>query len=98
VGSGYWVENKENSSLWAGRKRIEERIRKIGDVGKLDQEIEEEFLVWRIWYEKGTPPHELRNEWTYEDLLKANSVLDMYGAMDIAGNYLDEQELKSKTG
>jgi hypothetical protein len=31
------------------------------------------------------------------DLLKANAVLDMYGAMDIARNYLDEQDLKSKT-
>jgi hypothetical protein len=54
-------------------------------------------LAWRIWYEKGTPLHELLNDWTYEDLLKANAVLDMYGAMDIARNYLDEQDLKSKT-
>jgi hypothetical protein len=38
----------------------------------------------------------LRYEWIYEDLLKANAILDMYAAMDIARNYLDEQELKNK--
>jgi hypothetical protein len=54
-------------------------------------------LIWRIWHEKGTPLNELRYEWTYEDLLKANAILDMYGAMDIARNYLDEQEVKAKT-
>jgi hypothetical protein len=53
-------------------------------------------LVWRIWYEKGTPLNELLYDWTYPLLLKANAVLDMYNAMDVAGNYLDEQELKAK--
>jgi hypothetical protein len=54
-------------------------------------------LVWRIWHEKGTPLKELLYEWTYEDLLKANAVLDMYNAMETAMNYFDEQELKSQT-
>jgi hypothetical protein len=53
-------------------------------------------LLWRIWYEKGTPLNELRYEWTYEDLLKANAILDMYVAIDTARNYFDEQELKAQ--
>ena len=34
-------------------------------------------MIWRIWLEKGTPLNEMKNEWTYVDLLKANALLDM---------------------
>jgi hypothetical protein len=51
-------------------------------------------MIWRVWHDKGTPLNELRYEWTYPDLLKANAILDMYGAMDTARNALDERDLK----
>jgi hypothetical protein len=35
----------------------------------------------------------MRYEWTYPDLLKANAILDMYGAMELVKGVLDEQDL-----
>jgi len=38
------------------------------------------------------------NVWTYEELLKANSVLDMYRTIETAGEALTDMELKTKGG
>jgi hypothetical protein len=44
----------------------------------------EEYPLWRIWKEVGTPIRELRHEWTYDDVLRANAVLDMASDYDLA--------------
>lgn len=49
----------------------------IGDVGKLHPDILSQYPIYRIWLKKGTPLNELNYEWTYEDIIKANAVLDM---------------------
>jgi len=46
----------------------------------------------------GVSLHELRNKWTYDDVMKANAVLDMYDAMEITSNYVDERELERNRG
>ncbi|MDR2952564.1 MAG: hypothetical protein LBU82_04895 [Treponema sp.] len=51
-------------------------------------------MVWRVWYEKGTPLDEILYRWTYPDLLKANAVLDMYQAYKIADDAYMEEKLK----
>ena len=38
--------------------------------------------------------NEIRNEWTYPDLLKALSVLDMHESFDLAFDGLMEEERK----
>lgn len=50
---------------------------KVGEIGTLSEEIIGEYMIWRIWIEKGTPLDELKNKWTYPDLLKANDLLNM---------------------
>ena len=70
------------------------RLDEIGSVGKLAPEIEEEFLLWRIWQKKGVPLDELRNKWTYEDLLHANAVLDMDEDIEAAVDGLIDFETK----
>jgi hypothetical protein len=49
-----------------------------------------------LWKEGGIPLRELREEYTYEDLLKANAVLDMYADMDTAMSALIREESKPK--
>jgi len=39
---------------------------------------------------------ELKNEWTYTDLLKANALLDMRADYDLASVMLDELDRKKK--
>jgi len=51
--------------------------------------------MWRVWKRTGTPLNEIFYEWTYEQVMKANAVLDMYDAMDIAMNQIEEPENKS---
>lgn len=36
----------------------------------------EEYPLWRIWSKKGTPIDELRNKWTYVDVMKALAIMD----------------------
>ena len=55
-------------------------------------------MIWRIWQEKGTPLNELRDQWTYEDLLHANAVFDMSQDMNTAMEGLFEFERKHKSG
>jgi len=38
----------------------------------------------------------LRYDWTYEDVMKANAILDMQQAIKLAGDFLDEQDIKNK--
>ncbi len=54
----------------------------IGDVGKLHPDILAEFPIYRIWLEKGTSLHELSYDWTYEEIIKANAILDMRQCYD----------------
>jgi hypothetical protein len=41
--------------------------------------------------------HELRHEWTYEDLLKATAILDMENAVSITRDWLDVQKMKKSS-
>ena len=41
---------------------------------------------------------DLREYWTYEDLLHGNAVLDMHESIDIARDTLEARELKEKNG
>jgi hypothetical protein len=51
-----------------------------------------------VWYEKGTPLTELRDNWSYEDILHANAILDMYADMNTAQDGILEQERKNNAG
>lgn len=50
-------------------------------------------MLWRIWQEKGTSLDELK-KYTYEELLKANAILDMAADMNTAMDGLLEFEKK----
>jgi hypothetical protein len=56
----------------------------MGAIGELSEEMEAEYPIWRIWLAKNVPLNELRWEWTYEDILKANAMLDYQEAYDLA--------------
>jgi hypothetical protein len=60
-------------------------------VGELAPEIEEEYLIWRIWSSKKVPLQELRQEWTYKDLLKANAILDYEETYELAADGLQPE-------
>jgi hypothetical protein len=49
-----------------------------------------------VWNDKGVSLDELRNEWSYEDIMKANAVLDMSQAINLAFDLVSEQ--KNTTG
>jgi hypothetical protein len=90
------VENESNPHLRNGRRDTADRIRDIGDIGKLGQDIEDEFPIWRIWHEKNIPLRELQEEWTYDEIMRASAVLDMYSAVDIAREAYDKAEMERK--
>jgi hypothetical protein len=46
--------------------------------------LKEEWMIWRIWLTKKVPLNELKWEWSYPDLLKANSILDYQETWDAA--------------
>jgi hypothetical protein len=52
----------------------------------------DEFPIWRVWKEKGVSLHELRWEWTYEDIMQANAILDQDAAYQAAIEGLREDE------
>ena len=43
------------------------------------------FPIFRIWKETHTSLNEVMYEWTYEQVMQANAVLDMFQSNDIAG-------------
>jgi hypothetical protein len=45
-----------------------------------------------VWNDKGASLDELRNEWSYEDVMKANAVLDMSQAINLALDLASERE------
>lgn len=47
-----------------------------------------------MWYEKNVPIRELQEEWTYDDVIRANAVLDMYSAVETAREAYDKAELE----
>jgi len=47
-----------------------------------------------LWYEKNVPLRELQEEWTYDDVMRANAVLDMYSAVETARESFDKAELE----
>ena len=93
-GGEYWKPNPANKYLRSGKRRSKSRLDEIGSVGTLAPEIEDEFLIWRVWQKKGVPLDELRNRWTYEDLLHANAVLDMDEDIEAAVDGLIDFESK----
>ena len=56
--------------------------------------MKEEFPLWRIWLKKSIPLNELRNEWTYPDILKANALLDMQEAYEMGLNQVSMEEVE----
>jgi ABC-type uncharacterized transport system substrate-binding protein len=52
--------------------------------------------MWRLWYEKNIPLHELQEEWTYDEIMRASAVLDMYSAVDTAREAYDKAEMERK--
>lgn len=49
-----------------------------------------------MWFEKGIPLKELREEWTYDDVMRAVAILDMYSAIDTARDAYDKAEMEAK--
>jgi hypothetical protein len=45
-----------------------------------------------VWIDKGVSLDELRYEWSYEDIMKANAVLDMAQAINLALDLASEHE------
>ena len=60
--------------------------------------MEDEYLIWRIWGEKGVSLNELRYRWTYEDLLHANAYLDMSADINTAIDGLAKLESQHEPG
>jgi hypothetical protein len=58
--------------------------------------LEDDFPIWRIWHEKNIPLHELQEEWTYDEIMRASSVLDMYAAVDTAREAYDKAKMEDK--
>jgi hypothetical protein len=42
------------------------------------------------------PLHELQEEWTYDEIMRASAVLDMYSAVDTAREAFDKAEMDAK--
>jgi hypothetical protein len=80
---GYWKPAKNNYVENVRRKRQQE-LEKIGEVGTLSEELEDEWLLWRIWLTGLASLRELKEDWTYVELLKGNAVLDMRDAYETA--------------
>ena len=51
-----------------------------------------------MWKERVASLRELREEYTYEDALKANSVLDMYADIEAAMETMAEMERPKSKG
>lgn len=49
-----------------------------------------------MWYEKNVPLRELQEVWTYEDVMKASAVLDMYSAVETAREAFDKSEMEQE--
>jgi hypothetical protein len=47
-------------------------------------------------YEKNIPLRELQEEWTYDDIMRASAVLDMYSAVDVAREAYDKADMENK--
>lgn len=62
----------------------------------MSDDIKDEFLLWHIWKRSGVNLNELKNEWTYVDLLKAKAVLDMYDDYDAAYSEHDTMKIEGK--
>lgn len=60
----------------------------MGVVGKLSPSLEEIFPIWRIWKETNTPLKDIMEHWTYEEVMQANAILDMYSDNEMARNAL----------
>lgn len=59
--------------------------------------MQAEYPIWRVWLRKdGMSLDELRYEWTYEDILKANALLDMEEDYRIAYKEDDANEFERK--
>jgi hypothetical protein len=48
----------------------------------LDSSINDEWLIWRVWLNKGGNPNDYRNNYTYDDLLKIHALLDWEDAIE----------------
>lgn len=77
-----------------GRRLQQGRSRKLGAIGKLHKDIEDEYLIWRIWKAKNISLSELKYEWSYVDLLKANAILDYQDDLELGYLALRERESK----
>jgi hypothetical protein len=40
--------------------------------------------------------HELQEEWTYDEIMRASAVLDMYSAVDTAREAFDKADMERK--
>jgi hypothetical protein len=52
-----------------------------------------EYPLWRLWLSKGIPLQELRWNWTYPDILKANAVLDFQDDYELAIDGVTQPEV-----
>ena len=55
--------------------------------------MQEEWPLWRLWLDKGVPIKEIQEQWTLEDVLKANAILDMKEAYETGLHQLSVEEL-----
>jgi hypothetical protein len=70
----------------------------LGEIGKLSEEMETEYILWRIWKKTSIPIDELRYKWTYSDILKANALLDMDNDYESAMNEMMDEEANKNRG
>jgi len=66
----------------------------VGEVGVLSKNIKEEFPIWRVWLNTNEPLNEIRFNWTFIDVMKANALLDMQDDMKGAVDAYLEKEKK----
>jgi hypothetical protein len=48
-----------------------------------------------LWHDKGVPLQELKEQWTYEEVMQACAVLDMYNSIEIAQSALQKSEYEA---
>ena len=83
-----------HSLILTAKAKTKARLKKIGKVGELSDELEVELPIWRIWKETGTNLNELKYEWTYSDIKKASAILDMYDDYGTAARELDNRDIR----
>lgn len=60
----------------------------------MDEELQTLFPIYRVWKDTGTSLNEIMYEWSTEQVMQANAVLDMYFTNELAAGEMDMREME----